>query len=216
MQNQAVDVTWSPTIFSPGTSMSKGKLKTAAPLILGLAMAAACATPTRIPPDAPDGASASAPADALLPGDTIDTAVVRIREYPRSTAVTVVAWGTGDPRYGLRAMLRRDGTLIRDHRFYISTGWAPVTGTAGILVAPRDYIQTVAPSGHALRYTGIIRDPQPCQGGEGCSPYEAFSARVTDELLRASRDSLSVRLAAVGGTERTVTIPGDVIDAYLI
>ena len=196
--------------------MSQTKTGTLKLLIVGLSVVAACATPVRIPPAAGENGMANAPAEPLASGDTVDTAVVRVRQYPRSAAVAVLAWGTGDPRYGLRAMLRRDGTLIRDHRFYISTGWAPATTPAGILVAPRDYIQAVSPSGHALRYMGIIRDPQPCQGGPGCSPYEAFSARVTDDLLRANRDSLSVRLAAVGGTETTVTIPGKVIDAYLL
>ena len=189
--------------------MSAGK-GIVGPLVILLGMAAACARPTRVEPN-----PAAAVADAGIAGDTVDTAVVRVRDFPRSSTVTVVAWGTGDPRYGLRAMLRRDGSLIRDHYLYISTGYAPVTTGSGVIITPRDYIQTVAPSGHALPYTGVVRDADPCQGGEGCSPFEAFTARVPDELLRRGLDSLSVRLAARGGTETTITVAGDVLAAYL-
>ncbi len=190
------------------SSTGKGRV---APLVIALVVAAACATPVRVEPGPDGGSSASVRAAA----DSVDTAVVRVREFPQSSTVAVVAWGSGDPRYGLRAMLRRDGSLIRDHNLYISTAYAPVTTGSGILIAPRDYIQTVAPSGHALPYNGVFRDANPCQGGEGCSPTEAFSARVPDELLRSGLDSLTVRLAARGGTDATITIPGEIITAFL-
>lgn len=194
------------------SSIGKGSV---APLIVVLAVAAACAAPVRVDPAVTSAEVAAAGVDSQVPGDTVDTAVVRVRQFAQSSTVTVVAWGTSDPRYGLRAMLRRDGSLIRDHNLYISTGYAPVTSGSGILIAPRDYVQTVAPAGHALRYNGVFRDNHPCQGGEGCSPTEAFSARVPDELLRSGLDSLTVRLAARGGTDATITVPGEVIGAFL-
>ena len=193
-------------------SMGKGII---APVVIVVAVAAACASPVKVDPGVTAAELAGAPMDSQAVSDTVDTAVVRVREFPQSSTVTVVAWGTRDPRYGLRAMLRRDGSLIRDHGLYISTGYAPVTTGSGILIPPRDYIQTVAPSGHALRYSGVFRDFDPCQGGEGCSPTEAFSARVPDELLRSGLDSLTVRLAARGGTDATLTVPREVIGAFL-
>ena len=194
--------------------MSSSRKGSAAPLVIALAIVSACAAPVRVETDPAGGGRETSRLDAKASSDTVDTAVVRVREFPQSSTVTIVAWGANDPRYGLRAMLRRDGSLIRDHHLYISTGYAPSTGT-GILIVPRDYIQTVAPSGHALRYQGVFRDYQPCLGGEGCSPSEAFSARVPDELLRAGLDSLTVRLAARGGTDATLTVPGEVIVAFL-
>ena len=189
---------------------SKGRVRIA-PVAVALAVAAACASPVKVDPG---GAHAEAGLSQVA-SDTTDTAVVRVREFPRSSIVTVLTWGTSDPRYGLRAMLRRDGSLIRDHNLYISTGYAPVTSGSGILIPPRAYVQTVAPAGHALRYNGVFRDNHPCLGGEGCSPTEAFSARVPDELLRSGLDSLTVRLAARGGTDATITVPGEVIVAFL-
>ena len=195
--------------------MSSRRKGSVAPLVVALAIATGCAAPVRVEPAPAGTGGAISRVDAEAQADTVDTAVVRVREFPQSSTVTVVAWGASDPRYGLRSMLRRDGSLIRDHTLYISTGYAPVTGGTGILIVPRDYIQTVAPSGHALRYNGVLRDYQPCQGGEGCSPTEAFTARVPDELLRAGLDSLTVRLAARGGTDATLTVPGEVILAFL-
>ena len=186
-----------------------------APLVVVLAIAAACASPVKVDPSVTSAELAAAQPDSQVARDTADTAVVRVRQFPQSSTVTVVAWGASDPRYGLRAMLRRDGSLIRDYNLYISTGYAPVTSGSGILIAPRNYVQTVAPAGHALRYNGVFRDNNPCQGGDGCSPTESFSARVPDELLRSGLDSLTVRLAARGGTDATITVPGELIVAFL-
>ena len=57
---------------------------------------------------------------ATMRSEDPETTVVQVREYNRSSTVNVLAWAPDDDGYGLRAMVRRDGTLVRDHRFYVS------------------------------------------------------------------------------------------------
>src|SRR5439155_14336283 len=54
-----------------------------------------------------------------------DAATVEVRYYPHSPTVTIVAWDDADAAYGLRAWLRRDGSLIVGHRLYVSTYYTP-------------------------------------------------------------------------------------------
>jgi hypothetical protein len=144
---------------------------------------------------------------------TAEPATVVVRYYPHSPTVSVVGWDTEQPAYGLRAVVRRDGSLVRDHQLYVSTYFFA------------DYRSFTRAHWHAftramqfarpLRFTGLFRDVHSCDGDSGCSPYETLNARVPDALLRASRDSLVVRLHGRDGGESVITLHREVIDAYL-
>lgn len=142
------------------------------------------------------------------PTDTVGAApervTVEVRYFPFSPTVAVVAWAPAEAAYGLRAWIRRDGSLIRDHRLYVSTYYEP---------AVRAFPQAVVPS-KPLLVTGISHDIYACYFGDSCSPPETFGARVPDEVLRG-RDSVAVKFYGRGGRELVVTIRRDLIDAYV-
>jgi hypothetical protein len=140
--------------------------------------------------------------------------IVQVRDYPHSSEVTIVAWAPTDMDYGLRAMLRRDGALIRDHQFYVSTFFGVTFSQATRVPSRLEVVETVAPSDRVLKTTGVSRDVYACFYGS-CSPFETRGVRVPDNLLRANRDSLAVRLYGRGGGELVLTLHRDVIDAYL-
>jgi hypothetical protein len=140
-----------------------------------------------------------------------DSATVVVRYYPWSPTVSVVAWDPDETGYGLRATLRMDGSLIRDHQIYVSTFY---------LVNYRAYFRAdwAAFSGDSARpllFAGLRRDVHYCDGDDVCSPYETLNARIPDAFLKAARDSLVVRVSGRFGHEEFITVPRHVIDAYL-
>jgi len=143
-------------------------------------------------------------------------AIVQVYEYRRSPTVTILAWAPEESAYGLRAWIRRDGSLVRDHRFYVSTWYDGGTFTyIGGSHIRRGFFETVAPAARLLEPTGLFRDAHSCHAWPECSPYATRGARVPDAMLRANRDSVSIRLYGRGGAELIVTIRRDVIDPYL-
>jgi hypothetical protein len=136
---------------------------------------------------------------------TVEPSRVEVRYYPFSPTVTVIAWSDDEPGYGLRATIRRDGSIVRDHRLFVSTYYE-----AGVRVYPRAAIES-----HVLQMTGISRDPRACWNFPVCSPPETYAARIPDELLRGHRDSVRVKFYSFHGRELIVTMYRDVIDKYL-
>jgi hypothetical protein len=132
-------------------------------------------------------------------------ATIEVRYYAHSPTVTIVGWDPTETAYGLRAWLRRDGSLIRGHRLYVSSYYTPVRPA---------FTRAVTPS-RSLELTGISRDVHSCVGGSPCSPPETFGALIPDALLRSSRDSLAVTFYNGGGRELLITLHRDLIDAYL-
>jgi hypothetical protein len=132
-------------------------------------------------------------------------ATIEVRYYAHSPTVTVVGWDASEIAYGLRAWLRRDGSLIEGHRLYVSTYY-----TAGRPAFER----AVTPS-RPLELTGITRDVRPCSGGTPCLPAETFGALVPDQLLRSNGDSIPVTFYDRAGRELHITLHRDLIDAYL-
>jgi len=132
-------------------------------------------------------------------------ATIEVRYYAYSPTVTIVGWDPAETAYGLRAWLRRDGSLIRAHRLYVSSYYTP---------ARPAFTRAVTPS-RPLELTGISRDLHSCVGGKPCSPPETFGALIPDELLRSSRDSLAVTFYGRGTRELLITLHRDLIDAYL-
>jgi hypothetical protein len=151
-----------------------------------------------------------------------ESTVVQVREYNHSPTVSVVAWAADDSGYGLHATVRRDGTLVRDHRFFVSTVYlgtgffrnAGATFGHAALNARR-FIEMVAPQELLLEREGIASDVHFCFGWPRCSPRETGGARVPDSVLRASRDSVSLRFYDRYATEMIFTLRRDVIDPYL-
>lgn len=149
-------------------------------------------------------------ASATLQGDS---AIAVVRYFEFSPTVTVVGWDAGDPDFGLRAVVRRDGTLVDEHRLYVSTYYFP------------DYRDFLRADWHAfidsmtvsrpLPFDGLTRDTYACDSPEGCSPYETLIARIPDRFLRASHDSLVVRIRGRDGNEAALTLRKEVIDRYL-
>ncbi len=130
---------------------------------------------------------------------------IEVRYYAHSPTVTIVGWDPTETAYGLRAWLRRDGSLIRAHRLYVSTYYTP---------ARPAFTRAVTPS-RPLELTGISRDVHWCVGGRPCSPPETFGAFIPDSLLRSNRDSIAVTFYNRRGRELLITLHRDLIDAYL-
>lgn len=186
----------------------------AAVLLAAAAVTGACAFQPRH-----GAASAPTPAVAALTTDTaaatphVEVPTVVVRSYRFSPTVTVVGWDAAQAAYGLRATVRRDGTLVRDHQLYVNLDyfidwrnftrarWHAFTGNESF--------------GRPLQFVGLYRDVHSCDGDRGCSPYESLRARVPDAFLRASRDSIEVRIYGRNGSEEVVAIGGGVIAAYL-
>lgn len=132
-------------------------------------------------------------------------ATIEVRYYAHSPTVTIVGWDAMETAYGLRAWLRRDGSLIRGHRLYVSTYYTAAKPT---------FIRAVTPS-RPLELTGVSRDVRSCAGGRPCPPGETFGALVPDELLRANPDSIPVTFYDGAGRELLIILHRDLIEAYL-
>jgi len=137
--------------------------------------------------------------------DSSTVTTIEVRYYAHSPTVTIVAWDATQSAYGLRAWLRRDGSLIRDHRLFVSTYSQPTRPV---------FTQAVTPS-RPLELTGIARDPFWCVGGKPCTPPETFGALVPDALLRSHPDSLPVTFYDRAGRRVLVTLQRDLIETYL-
>jgi len=136
---------------------------------------------------------------------TVDSAAVELRGFAFSPHLEILTWTTDETSVGLRARLRRDGTLVRDHRLYVSTYMSVAAGSRFDLA--------LAPT-RQLKLTGVSRDDRACAGG-ACLPMETFGVQIPDDLLRANRDSLPVRFYAHDGHEVLVTLHRDLINVYL-
>lgn len=145
------------------------------------------------------------PSTATRIEDSASVATIEVRYYAHSPTVTIVGWDAGDAGYGLRAWLRRDGSLIEGHRLYVSTYYTP-----------RQPVFTRAmTSSRPLELTGISRDVHACVGGKPCSPLVTFGVLIPDELLRSNPDSIPVTFHNRGERVLVITLHRDLIDAYL-
>jgi hypothetical protein len=145
---------------------------------------------------------AAAPSDAVSVGPA--PATVQIRYFTFSPSVSVVAWDPAENGFGLRAAIGRNGSIIRDHRIFVSTYYDPAVRA----------FPNAAVASTKLLLTGVSHDLYACYFGD-CSPAETFGARIPDELLRAHRDSVPVTFYARGGRALTLTVHRAVIDSYL-
>jgi len=174
-------------------------------LVAALAMSAACSFPFRNQGAGVRRHTAPLCGDAEAGAPVVDSAAVELREYSFSPHVEILSWTTDDTDFGLRAILRRDGTLVRDHRLYVSTYSSVAAGSRFTLALA---------SARPLKLTGVSRDSRACAGGP-CLPMETFGARIPDGLLRSNRDSLPVKFLSRDGREVLVTLHRDLINVYL-
>jgi hypothetical protein len=134
----------------------------------------------------------------------VDSVTVQLRYFASSPGVSVVAWLASEPHYGLRAWIRRDGTLIRDHQLYVSTSFHP-----------RGAFPRAAVGGRSLLMSGVGQDDFACAFPGGCTPLQTFGARLPDQLLRAVRDSIQVRFYSLDGVHIDIALQHWLTDAYL-
>jgi hypothetical protein len=171
-------------------------------LVLATALTAlACTRPLSLNVPKTDVVAAP-PTDSS--GRPTETSVVEVRYFPFSPTVSVVGWSSDDAGFGLRSWLRRDGSLVRDHRLYVSAYYLPGRGSY--------YLASVPPV--QFEREGRSRDLYACYFGK-CSPFQTLGWRVPDDFLRASRDSLTVTLYGRDGRKLDLTVRRQLIDAYL-
>lgn len=192
-----------------------------APLAAALLVALfGCATPLRlqIPTESHVGAASSPGTAAELGTDSV---TIQVRYFSYSPTVSVLAWRAEDPGYGLRAQIRSDGSLVRDHVLYVSASYQAVMPQS-----PRAMIPS-----RPLEASSGFRDDYACHFGE-CSPFVTLGARIPDDVLRAARESIPVRFYEDAGARRahpllaapdvqgglreiTITVDPALITAYL-
>ena len=153
---------------------------------------------------------------ARTPG-TLDGAMpprIVVRDYWGSPRASVVAWSDDENWQGLRTAVLRDGTVAYDHTVYLSAYSVP--NLAMLRGAQWYAFSDAAVGGHQLVLQGASADQFNCVGKQGCSPFVALRARVPDELLRSTHDSLVVKVVSPDGFETTIALRGDLIASYLM
>lgn len=149
---------------------------------------------------------------ALAPDDAaVGAPVVQVREFWRSSVVSVVAWDADDAAFGLRTSVTRTGELVGglrfgDHQVYMTPFYAQYMGGF-------KYATLTLPD--LLLGTGTQRDPYSCFYGKDCSPMVTVGVRVPDSLLRANQDSLVMTFYPRVQKPWTITLRRELISAYL-
>jgi hypothetical protein len=148
---------------------------------------------------------------AATDAGAIAQSVVQVREYWRSSVVTVVAWDPDDPAFGLRTSVTRTGDLVGglrfgDHQLYMTPLYARYMG---------GFKYAAVPPGQLLLGTGAQRDPYSCFYGNNCSPMVTVGVRLPDSLLRGNGDSLVVTFYPRVQEPWTIMLRRKLIAAYL-
>lgn len=138
--------------------------------------------------------------------------IVQVRDYWRSSVVTIVAWDQDDPDFGLRTSVTRTGKLVGglragDHSLYMTPYLLRDMG--GFAHAAVD------PKRGELLSTGAQRDDYACFYGTQCSPRFTVGVRVPDSLLRENRDGLEVTFFPRVQDPWTLYVRRELISAYL-
>lgn len=183
-------------------------------LTASLVVTVGCRPPATIrgASSSPDAAirSSAATAGAVVEDDA---PLVVVREYPHSPTASIVGWLPGESWLGLRSTMRLDGSLVWDHQLYVST--YAVTDWTSFTRADWHAFSQSMHKARVLRFTGVSRDVHSCDGGSSCTPYEIFSARIPDDFLRKSLDSVVVVVRARNGNEAQLTLRRELIVSYL-
>lgn len=137
--------------------------------------------------------------------DTVAPPTIEVRDFPESPIVYVVGWSGDDPGYGLRTIVRKDGTSPLNHALYLTSYY-----TAAVPAFTRVYTPD-----RRLLLAGRGRDVHPCASSGPCSPYDFYSVAIRDTYLRSTRDSIPVTFYDRSSRELTITLPRTLIDAYI-
>ena len=137
--------------------------------------------------------------------------IVQVRDFWRSSVVSIVAWDASDAAFGLRTSVSRKGVLVGgrqfgDHRLYMTPYYAQDMG--GFKYA------SVTP-GKLLLSAGSQRDSYSCFYGNDCSPRMTVGIAVPDSLLRAHRDSLVVTFFPARLEPWKIALRPELVAAYL-
>jgi hypothetical protein len=137
--------------------------------------------------------------------------IVQVRDFPRSSVVSIVAWDASDPFFGLRTSVSRKGVLVGgrqfgDHRLYMTPFYAHDMG---------GFKYAAVTSGKQLLSAGSQRDPYSCFYGNDCSPRMTVGVAVPDSLLRANRDSLVVTFFPASLEPWKIAVRRELVTAYL-
>lgn len=147
---------------------------------------------------------------AVIDTVTLAPPIVQVRDFWRSSVVSVLAWEAGEARVGLRSEVSRNGALVGgrrgDHLLYLTPVYVWYMG---------GFAHAVAEPGKPLLGTGLLSDPYNCFYGSHCSPMTTIGVRLPDPLLRANRDSLVVTFLPRGRDPWAVTLRRELIAAYL-
>jgi hypothetical protein len=143
--------------------------------------------------------------------DTLPRVTVRYNTF--SPSIDIVAWDAHESAVGLRASVRRDGTVIRDHRVFVSTAYFSdwqFFARANWHVFTNNILRA-----QPLLFAGRSQDLYPCDAQVGCSPFESLNLFIPDAVLRAGRDAVIVRAWGSEDRLREIVLPRIVVDAYL-
>ena len=137
--------------------------------------------------------------------------VIQVREFRRSSVVSVVAWDVNDAAIGLRTSVSRTGRLVGgvrfgDHLLYMTPTYASHMGGFKYAAVKR---------GHLLLTARPKRDYYACSYGKECSPMVTVGVGVPDSVLRANRDSLVVTFYPGLLDPWKITLRREVIAPYL-
>jgi hypothetical protein len=192
------------------------------PLVVVLAAVSSCGTP-RVPIAETTIAADAATLAAVRPPSKGDpelekgTPVVVVRDYPKSPAATVVAWTEEEPWQGLRAEVRRDGTMLPYHRLFVNV--QALANQGNFAGATWHAFARSMKESQTLLSEGMHRDSFYCDGGKGCSPNTVFLVRIRDDFLRGSKesvqDSVKVEIFGRNGEQSSVTLYLPLITQYL-
>lgn len=162
------------------------------------------------------GGRSSSPVKPTVQAAAADTVamappIVQVRDFRRSSVVSVVAWEADEARIGLRSEVSRNGTLVGgrlgDHLLFLTPFYVWYMG---------GFAHAVAEPGKPLLGTRVRSDPYNCFLGSPCSPMTTVGVRLPDSLLRANRDSLVVTFLPGGRDPWAVVLRRELIAAYLM
>jgi hypothetical protein len=105
--------------------------------------------------------------------------------------------------YALRSWVdTRTGEAV--HQLYVSDSYAG---------AERKWNAARGAQGSELRFVEISRNEITCE--RGCSYAEEFAATLPEALLQQSVAGLTVTFSAMSGAQKTITVPGELIQKQL-
>ena len=133
--------------------------------------------------------------------------IIRVRSWRGSPWTMVVGWDTYDGGdVGLRSAINHKGELVHDHVIWLNR----------LFLSNGESFSFAAIDSHQLVMEGGAFDADRCLYGMPCTPAQTIGARIPDEMLRGSSDSINVTFFGGAVTPNMVlTLRREFLDAYL-